>query len=184
MVSADRASGEKVAYLFDKDVLVRKWSPAAAHSDLSSVCQIVVPAVFRPHILSVAHESPWSGYLGVTKTYQCILKHFFWPGLKTDISKYCRCYHVCQFAGKLNQVIPPAPLHPIPAIGEPFARVLVDCVGPLPRKKNGNQFLLTIMCTATRFPDAIPLQKLASKSVVQASTKFFSHLRSPPGNPN
>ncbi len=32
-------------------------------------------------------------------------------------------------------VIPPAPLHPIPVIGEPFEHVILDCVGLLPKAK-------------------------------------------------
>ncbi len=76
----------------------------------------------------------------------------------------CRSCHACQKIGKPNQTIPPAPLYPIPAIGEPFERVMVDCVGPLPRMKSGNQYLLTIMCTSTLFPEVI------LKSLI----KFFS----------
>lgn len=70
--------------------------------------------------------------------------------------------------------MPPAPLRPIPAIGEPFERVLVDCVGPLPRTKSGSQYILTIMCVATRFPEAIPLRKITAKSVTKALIKFFT----------
>ena len=33
----------------------------------------------------------------------------------------------------------------------------MDCVGPLPRTKSGNEYFLTIMCTSTRVPEAIPL---------------------------
>lgn len=50
----------------------------------------------------------------------------------------------------------------------------MDCVGPLPKTKSGNQFLLTIMCIATRYPEAIPLRKITSQSVVKALIKFFS----------
>lgn len=76
------------------------------------------------------------------------LKHFFWPGLKSDVVQYC---HVCQITGKPNEIIPPAPLCPIPVVEEPFQKVIVDCVGPLPKSKTGNQFLLTVMCVSTRF---------------------------------
>ena len=48
------------------------------------------------------------GHLGVNKTYYKILNHFYWPGLKTDASKYCRSCHTCQMVGKPNQVIPKA----------------------------------------------------------------------------
>lgn len=71
-------------------------------------------------------------------------------------------------------MIPPAPLVPIPVLGEPFEHVIVDCMGPLPKSKSGNQFLLTIMCTTTRYPEAIPLRKATAKAVVKTLTKFFS----------
>lgn len=113
-------SVEKVAFILDKDVLVRRWSPLPdTDADYNVVYQVVVPAGYRQHVLSVAHESKWSGHLGVTKCYQLILKHFFWPGLKGDVAKFCRSCHVCQVTGKPNQTIPDAPLHPIPVI-EPF----------------------------------------------------------------
>lgn len=75
---------------------------------------------------------------------------------------------------KPNQVIPPAPLIPISVLGEPFEHVIVDFVGPLPKMKSGNQFILMIMCTATRYPEAIPLHKITTKVLV----KFFSGPRS------
>ena len=81
--------------------------------------------------------------------------------------------------GKPNQVIPKAQLHPIPAIGEPFSHILVDCVGPLPKTKTGNQYLLTIMCTATRFPEATPLRNIKARSIVKALIKFFTFVGLP-----
>lgn len=101
------------------------------------------------------------------------IKKTFWPGVKSDVAQYCRICHVCQIVGKPNQKIPPAPLHPIPVIGEPFERILIDCVGPLPRTKSGNQYLLTIMCAATRFPEAIPLRRITAPVVSKAMITFF-----------
>lgn len=88
--------------------------------------------------------------------------------------EFCNTCHGCQLTGKANQVIPRAPLHPIPVLGEPFERVIVDCVGPLPRTRSGNQYLLTVMCSATRYPEAIPLRTITAKTVVKALIKFFS----------
>ncbi|KAG5831832.1 hypothetical protein ANANG_G00283560, partial [Anguilla anguilla] len=103
-----------------------------------------------------------------------IRRHFFWPGLKRDVVKFCKTCHVCQVTGKPNQTIPPAPLYPIPVVGEPFEHIILDCVGPLPRSKGGHQYLLTIMCAATCFPEAVPLRKITAKAVIKALTKFFS----------
>ena len=56
---------------------------------------------------------------------------------------------------KPNEKIPHAPLQPSPAFEEPFSRVLIDYVGPLPKSKSGIEYLLTTICTSTRFPKAI-----------------------------
>ena len=46
---------------------------------------------------------------------------------------------------------------PITIKERPFERVIMDCIGPLPKTKSGNRYLLTIMCASSRFPEAIPL---------------------------
>lgn len=170
-MDATQVKGEGV-YLMEDDLLLRRWPSVVSSSD--QVLQVVIPAIYRPSILAMAHESVWSGHLGVRKTYRRILQHFFWPGIKADVANYCRHCHICQLTGKPNQKIPPAPLRPIPVVGEPFERVIVDCVGPLPRTKHGNQYLLTIMCAATRFPEAVPLRTITTRAIVKSLTKFFS----------
>uniref|UniRef100_A0A3B1JS97 Gypsy retrotransposon integrase-like protein 1 n=1 Tax=Astyanax mexicanus TaxID=7994 RepID=A0A3B1JS97_ASTMX len=142
-----------VAFYRLNGVLMRKWAPSIASDEWDSTFQIVVPEVYRAYVLSLAHDHVMAGHLGINKTYKRILLHFFWPGLKADVVKYCNSCHACQVAGKPNQGIPPAPLCPIPVVGEPFEHLLLDCVGPLPKSKSGNQYLLTVMCMATRFPD-------------------------------
>ena len=132
-----------------------------------------MPKVYRPEILSMAHETPLAGHMGVNKTQQIILSHFYWPNLRRDVADFCRSCHACEVVGKPNQTIPKAPLQPIPAIKEPFSHIIVDCVGPLLKTKSGNQYVLTIMCASTRFPEAIPLQNIKAKTIVKALTKFF-----------
>ena len=107
--------------------------------------------------------------MGVNKTYSRILPYFYWPGLKRDVTQYCKSCHACQMVGKPNQHIPVAPLKPIPAaFEEPFSHIMIDCVGPLPKTKAGHQYLLTIMCSSTRFPEAIPLRTITAEKVVDA----------------
>lgn len=173
-ISLDLAKDKKVAYFVENDLLMRKWCSNAKDSDWDVVYQIVIPSPYRQHVLCLAHDHQLAGHLGVTKTYNRILQHFFWPGLKKHVVQYCRTCHTCQTVGKPNQVIRPAPLFPIPVIGEPFEHVIIDCVGPLPKTKSGNQFLLTIMCVATRFPEAIPLRKITAPVIIKALVKFFS----------
>ena len=127
LLSQEEAKKKKMAYILDDGLLMRRWtSDATEDADWSATCQVVVPTAFRPHMLNLAHDHPWSGHMGVTKTYDRVLKHFFWPGLKADVVDHCHTCHVCQVARKSNQVIPPAPLCPIPVMEEPFEGVIVD----------------------------------------------------------
>ena len=81
--------------------------------------------------------------------------------------------------GKPNQTIPVAPLNPPPVLEEPFSKVMIDCVGPLPKTKKGNEYLLTIMDVSTRFPEAVPLRSIKTKPVVEALMQFFSRVGLP-----
>lgn len=99
-MSADKTSHEMVVYFLNKKVLMRKWAPPKPDSEYNHVYQVVVPSVFRKHVLTITQESSWSGHLGVNKTYKLILRYFFWPGLKSDVAKFCRSCHVCQVVGK------------------------------------------------------------------------------------
>ena len=177
----DEISQVPMCYYIKNGILMRKWRPfdVPADDEWAVYHQIVVPKSYRHEILSIAHESPMSGHLGINKTYHKISNHFYWPGLKSDVSKYCKTCHTCQMVGKPNQTIPKAQLQPIPAFDEPFSRILIDCVGPLPRTKSGDEYLLTIMCTSTRFPEAIPLRNIKTKSIVKALIKFFTFVGLP-----
>ena len=162
-------------------ILMRKWhSPEVPTDDEWTVNhQIVVPKIYRSEILSLVHETPMSGHLGVNKTYLKILNHFYWPGLKADVSNYCKSCQTCQVVDKPNQVIPKAGLQPIPAFDEPFSMITNDCVGPLPKTKSGNEYLLTIICASTRFPEAIPFRNIKTKIIVKALVKFFTYFCRP-----
>jgi len=175
-VDESEISSYSIYYFVKNGVLMRKWRPpdVSAEDEWVIKYQVVIPEAYRVEILSMAHETPLAEHLGVNKTYQKILNHFYWPNLKKDVAEFCRSCDTCQIVGKPNQSIPKAPLQPIPAFEEPFSRIIIDCVGPLPRTRSGNQYLLTIMCASTRFPEAIPLRNIKTKSVVKALTKFFS----------
>ena len=149
-------------YFLKHGVLMRKWrSPTVpASEEWNVVYQIVIPQKYHKTVLRFAHETPMAGHLGVNKTHRRILNHFYWPGVSKDVKKFCRSCHACQVVGKPNQKPKAVPLKPIPVAGEPFSHVIIDCVGPLPKTREGNQYLLTIMCTSTRFPEAVPLRNI------------------------
>ena len=134
-------------YFLSDGLLLRKWVRVVSGVQVDSVVQVVVPSKFRDVVLSTSHDGV-AGHLGVKKTYDKVLRHFFWPRLKRDVANYCKTCKTCQLTGKPNQKLKPAPLYPIPVVEKPFEYLLFDCVGPLPKSKMGNQYLLTVMCKA------------------------------------
>lgn len=62
--------------------------------------------------------------------------------------------------GKTSQSIPIALINTIPAFDEPFSKILIGCVVRFPKTKSGNFYLLTIMFSAVRFSEAIPLKTI------------------------
>jgi hypothetical protein len=139
----EEAQTVPVCYYLNQGVLMgmRRRPDAPVDQEWQVFHQIVIPKAFRNTAIGLGHDSPLSCLLGINKTYKRVLTHFNWPKMKRDMVKYCKTCHVCQVVGKPNQTIAPAPLNPTPAFDEPFARVLIDCVGPLPKTKLGNQYL-------------------------------------------
>lgn len=135
--------------------------------------QVVVPMSLQDTVLRTAHGDV-AGHFGVNKTYNHLLRYFYWPRMKRDVRKYIKTCETCQLTGKPNQGLKPAPLYPIPAIEPPFQHLIVDCVGRLPPSKSGNAFLLTVMCQSTRYPAAYPLCSITTRSIVKALTEFIS----------
>ena len=78
VVSETDLAQDPICFYIKNGILMRKWrSPEVSADDEWAVNhQIVVPKIYRSEILSLAHETPMSGHLGVNKTYHKILNHF------------------------------------------------------------------------------------------------------------
>ena len=157
------------------DILMRLYRPSQlSDEDTWAEChQIVLPTSLRTPVMEVAHQG-LSGHLGIRKTYLRLLNEFYWPNMKKDVAEYVKSCHTCQTVGKPNETIPPYPLQPIKVPCEPFSKLIIDIVGPLPKTKKGNQYILTTLCPTTRYPDAFPLKNISAKVVANTLTNMFT----------
>ena len=167
---------DDLPFFFVQDgILLRSWQdknlPTFAGTE---VTQIVVPKPLRVKILQLAHDIPAAAHLGINKTKNRVEQHFYWPTMISDIKHYVQTCDVCQRIGKSGKP-PPAPLHNLPVISEPFDRIAIDIVGPLPvSRDSGNRFILTIIDHCTHFPEAVPLVTHETSDVAQALVSVFS----------
>ena len=141
--------------------------------------QVVVPQPLRQQVMNVAHSSILGGHLGVKKTTDKITSNLYWPGIHSDITRFCQSCDICQRTvakGNVSKV----PIEKMPLIDTPFKRVAVDLVGPIyPPSESGHRYILTLVDYATRYPDAVPLKSITTESVAEALVDMYSRLGVP-----
>ena len=82
--------------------------------------------------------------------------------MTADIVKHCKSCAKCQV---INKAPPPkAPLVCREVVTIPFERVAIDLVGPLSRARGGHQYLLTYICVATRWLEALLLMSITARA--------------------
>ncbi|GFO32953.1 gypsy retrotransposon integrase-like protein 1 [Plakobranchus ocellatus] len=148
-------------------------------SKFSSVqTTIAVPESLRQIVLSYAHESDLSGHSGFRKTLSAIRDYFSWPGVCSDVKNYTTSCHLCQIKSRTGRDRP-APFQQVPIVGEPFERVVIDLVGPLPVSNDKYEYLLTLVDVSTRWAEAVPLRRITAKDVAEALFSIFTRLGFP-----
>ena len=131
---------------------------------------MALPKKFRLKVMELAHER--LGHLGARKVKALVKQHFVWPGVGQDIIDHCRSCPICQKCSK-------APARKVPLVerevlSEPFEVLAFDIVGPMPKGKGACRFLLTAICMASKWPEAIPLRSITAKAVAEGIIEIFS----------
>ena len=155
----------------------RGADPDPDSADTPEVNQLVLPYACRKQVLYMAHTMPLAGHLGTSKTRQRILQRFYWPSLSSDVKDYCASCRQCQMA--TNRRPPRAPMVPMPVLDEPFSRIAMDIVGPLPRSSQGNRYILVVCDYATRYPEAFALKSIDAETVADSLIQLFSRIGIP-----
>ena len=173
-VSEGVASGS--GFYEEHGLLHRQWTPRGGH-DLETVSQLVIPTPSRKAVLTLAHKIPLAGHLGWKKTAARVMQRFYWPTLFQDVKQLCKTCPESKKTAAHRKLR--APLIPLPIMEEPFRRIAMDIVGPLPRSRSGNRYILVICDYATRYPEAIPLRSIDAEHVAEELLKFFSRVGVP-----
>ena len=69
--------------------------------------------------------------------------------------------------------LPRAKMVSLPVIVQPFQRVAMDVIGPLPLTQRGNRLILTICDNATHYPENIPLPSVEAPGVARELVNLF-----------
>ena len=113
-------------------------------------------------ILYHMHSDPLAGHFSIDETYRRTKIRYYWPQMFNDIRQYVKTCDECQRRGKNRRN---EPLHPI-KVGQPFDRLGMDIVGPLPKTKNGNMYIVVATEYLTKWPEARAIPNAKAFSVV------------------
>ncbi|GFS14425.1 Gypsy retrotransposon integrase-like protein 1 [Elysia marginata] len=172
-VGSNPVSG--VSFILEDGILKRKYSK----SKLSGIhSTLVVPESLRDLVLSYAYDSVLAGHFGFRKTLVSIKSQFSWPNLYSDVKKYVRSCHVCQIKPRTSHD-KPAPLQRVYVAEEPFQRVTIDIIGPLPVSEDRFEYFLTMVDVATRWAEAVPLRRITATDVAESLFQIICRLGFP-----
>ena len=125
--------------------------------------QIIVPKSVRDSILSELHSGVSGCHLGEKKTLARLKQRYYWPGHWKDVHIFCQA---CQECATRKMPVPRrrAPLQSVPS-GYPMHKVAMDIVGPLPKSRAGNKYILVISDYFSKWTEAYPLPNQEASTV-------------------
>ena len=93
------------------------------------------------------------------------------------MAEFCQSCKACQLDS--SRRVQKASLIPLPIIAEPFHRIAMDIVGPLPRTHPGKRFILVVCDYATRYPEAVAMSSTDAGHVADELVQIFSRVGIP-----
>ncbi|KAG5886535.1 hypothetical protein JTB14_002032 [Gonioctena quinquepunctata] len=126
----------------------------------------VVPKADRPSVIAAAHDPPISGHGGVYKTFAKVAVRYYWPKMRQDIANFVKKCNVCT-THKVSQEGPVDKMVSHPKVERPWEMVSTDLMGPLPRSKHGNTFILVVTDYLSKFSLLFPLKRATSETVIR-----------------
>ena len=117
-----------------------------------STLRVVPPESQRESLFRDAHAGVFGAHLSDVKVHSELRRHYWWKGMRGDITRWTRGCLVCQSHSPGRAVH--APLTPI-SVNGPFDRVGVDVI-QFPRSYLGNQYAVVFMDYLTKWPEVYP----------------------------
>ena len=133
--------------------------------------RLAVPVKLRETVMELCHELPSAGHKGTERTLSKIKDKFHWYNMSRDIRTFVLTCEVCSKHKKptRNARCHMTPYH----AGAPMERVHLDFMGPLPKTKKGNEYVLMMVNQFTKWTECIPLPSQTAEITAQAAINEF-----------
>ena len=145
-------------FIKEEGVLYRLW----AEDGRMFKC-ILVPQVLQDFMIILAHD--YRGHNGSRRTYKCLKRQYYWPGIRKHIFRHCKKCKECVLQ---NQGQPEKCFSHFDLPDLPMEFICMDLVGPIhPPSSRGNKYVLMVIDMLTGFTIAVPSRTRTQKQFVR-----------------
>ena len=146
-------------FIKEEGVLYRLWI-----EDGRTFKCILVPQVLQDFMIILAHD--YSGHNGSRRTYNCLKRQYYWPGIRKHIFRHCKKCKECVLQ---NQGQPEKCFGHFDSPDLPMEFICMDLVGPIhPPSSRGNKYVLTVIDMLTGFTMAVPIRNKNVETICEA----------------
>ena len=146
-------------FIKEEGVLYRLWI-----KDGRTFKCILVPQILQDFMIILAHD--YSGHNGSRRTYNCLKRQYYWPGIRKQIFRHCKKCKECILQ---NQGQPEKCFGHFDSPDLPMEFICMDLVGPIhPPSSRGNKYILTVIDMLTGFTIAVPIKNKNAETICEA----------------
>ena len=130
------------------------------------IVQDVVPRTLRARLLQLCHTSTIAGHPGQNRMYFALRREYYWPHLVADVAATVRGCRTCAMNRfKLRKHLNRLKLFPAT---RPLESLAINILGPFPKTKAGERFLLVITDRFTKLTQVVALRTVTAYTVAVA----------------
>lgn len=135
-----------------------------------------VPSEIEENLIRHVHEK--IGHLGVTKCYDQLKMHYWFPDMQSKIEKYIRnCIKCIMYSApaRTNE----HSLYNIPKRPIPFHTLHIDHFGPLPSLQSKRKHILLVVDAFTKYVKLYPVVSTSTREVCASLDRYFEYYSRP-----
>jgi hypothetical protein len=128
----------------------------------------VIPTSMKLQIMSLFHDSPEAGHLGVKKTLVRIKSRCYWNNMNKEIRQYIHTCEICQKVKPATH-LPYGYMESAPPPSKVFDCIHIDFMGPFPTSSGGklNKYLFVVIDELSKWVELFPIRVATAKKVAE-----------------